>query len=86
MLIVKIFFSSREKALLQKFSSSDADETSDYNFSFGNLFRCVCCPRPRPDATESKFELVIDKLESLERALGGNQVTRNYKFSKTTSV
>jgi len=64
------------QALLAKFSTgAGPEEDSDYGFSFGNLFRCICCPRPRADLTESKFEMVLEKLENIERAVvTGNQV------------
>lgn len=62
------------QALLQKFATTSEEEDSDYTFSFGNLFRCVCCPRPRQDHNESKFEMILEKLETIEKAVGGTQV------------
>ena len=56
------------QALLKKFTKDD-DEDSDYGFSFGNLFRCICCPKPKPNTEENKFALVLEKLENLEKAI-----------------
>ncbi|XP_052813937.1 chitin synthase chs-2-like [Mya arenaria] len=66
---------SKLQALLARFNTSGADDLdSDYGFSFGNLFRCLCCPKPRPDTSEAKFEMVLERLENIERAVtSGNQ-------------
>ncbi|XP_053386095.1 chitin synthase chs-2-like isoform X2 [Mercenaria mercenaria] len=63
---------SKLQSLLQKFSR-DEELDSDYGFSFGNLFRCLCCPKPKQDSSEKKFEMVLEKLETIERAVTGQQ-------------
>lgn len=57
------------QALLHRFSSDQSEEDSDYGFSFGNLFRCLCCPKPKPDVSEGKFAMVLEKLHNIELAL-----------------
>ncbi|XP_076442789.1 chitin synthase chs-2-like [Babylonia areolata] len=41
----------------------DGGKTSDYNFSFGNLFRCICCP------TKRENEEIMERFEAIENAL-----------------
>jgi chitin synthase len=53
-------------SILNKFSSSRNKEDSEYAFSFGNLFKCFCCPQPRPDDADKRFEEVLRKLEVSE--------------------
>lgn len=50
-------------SILNKFSSSSNTEISEYAFSFGNLFKCLCCPRQKPDDADKRFEEVLTKLE-----------------------
>ena len=33
------------------------------------MFRCICCPKPKPSTEENKFALVLEKLESIEKAV-----------------
>ena len=58
------------QTILQKFSRNE-ELDSDFGFSFGNLFRCICCPKPKVDVNEKKFEMVLEKLETIERAVTG---------------
>lgn len=60
---------SKIVAILNKFSNNKSEETSDYAFSFGNLFKCLCCPKEPVDHTEKKFEELLTKFESLEKAI-----------------
>ncbi|XP_041374240.1 chitin synthase chs-2-like [Gigantopelta aegis] len=60
--------SGKFKSLVNLFSSSEKIN-SDYGFSFGNLFKCLCCPKPVGDQTADKFVAVLEKLEQLENSL-----------------
>ena len=46
-------------------------ETSDYTFSFGNLCKCMCCPKASPGTDHIKMDAIIDKLEQIERSIHG---------------
>lgn len=50
-------------SILNKFSSTGNSEDSEYAFSFGNLFKCLCCPKTRSNDGERRFEEVLNKLE-----------------------
>ncbi|KAK3083083.1 hypothetical protein FSP39_013460 [Pinctada imbricata] len=56
-------------AILNKFSGKKNSEESDYVFSFGNLFKCLCCPRPSGNEAEKRFAEVMAKLQDLEEAV-----------------
>nr|XP_022324471.1 uncharacterized protein LOC111125208 isoform X3 [Crassostrea virginica] len=56
-------------SILNKFSSTGNSEDSEYAFSFGNLFKCLCCPKTRSNDGERRFEEVLNKLEDLERIM-----------------
>ncbi|XP_076459203.1 chitin synthase chs-2-like [Babylonia areolata] len=53
--------------------SHTEEEDSDYGFSCGNLFRCLCCPRPVEDKTSLKMAAILEKLDQLERSMAGNK-------------
>ena len=40
--------------------------TSDYAFSFGNLFRCMCCPRSETKDDDLKFKAILERLDVLD--------------------
>ncbi|XP_046338374.2 chitin synthase chs-2-like isoform X1 [Haliotis rufescens] len=67
--------SGRFQSIINLFSNDDKVD-SDYGFSFGNLFKCICCPRPKVDNTASKFGAVLEKLEQLETSMK-NGLTSN---------
>ncbi|KAK3589760.1 hypothetical protein CHS0354_021088 [Potamilus streckersoni] len=60
---------SKIQSILNRLSNNHDEHDSDYGFSFGNLFKCLCCPRPRADSNEKKFEMVLQKLETIEKAV-----------------
>ncbi|KAK7493270.1 hypothetical protein BaRGS_00015396, partial [Batillaria attramentaria] len=39
---------------------------SDYAFSFGNLFRCLCCPKEGAGSNDLKFQAIIQSLSDLD--------------------
>lgn len=39
---------------------------SEYMFSFGNLFRCICCPDDKRGNKDVKFEAVLERIDALE--------------------
>ncbi|XP_053386745.1 chitin synthase chs-2-like isoform X3 [Mercenaria mercenaria] len=41
---------------------------SEYMFSFGNLFRCICCPDDRQDRNDAKFHAILNRLDGLEKS------------------
>ncbi|ESO97576.1 hypothetical protein LOTGIDRAFT_208748 [Lottia gigantea] len=43
--------------------------SSDYVFSFGNLFRCLCCPTGQVKEEDVKMKAILEKLESVEDQL-----------------
>ncbi|XP_046337442.2 chitin synthase chs-1-like [Haliotis rufescens] len=55
--------------ILNKMKGSADDSDSDYVFSFGNMLRCICCPRPVLRDQTAKIELLIGKMEDMEYAL-----------------
>ncbi|KAL5005923.1 hypothetical protein ScPMuIL_017081 [Solemya velum] len=73
------------------------DATSDYAFSFGNLFRCICCPSSSTEKRDTELKIVLDRLENLEHRLvvpntssmlsvedeheSGGQVQRKIRFA-----
>ncbi|KAL8576680.1 hypothetical protein ACOMHN_025155 [Nucella lapillus] len=50
---------------------ANTEEDSDYGFSCGNLFRCLCCPRPVEDKTSLKMAAILEKLDLLEKSMAG---------------
>ncbi|XP_067686177.1 chitin synthase chs-2-like isoform X2 [Haliotis asinina] len=49
---------------------------SDYNFSFGNLFRCVCCPSNQGVKNEDlKFKAILQRLDELDERM--TEMTRS---------
>ncbi|XP_076458865.1 chitin synthase chs-2-like [Babylonia areolata] len=38
---------------------------SDYAFSFGNLFRCMCCPKEGNAPNDARFETIMKSIEHL---------------------
>ncbi|XP_067661074.1 chitin synthase chs-2-like [Haliotis asinina] len=58
---------SAMQGILDRIKGSD-DADSDYVFSFGNMFRCICCPRPVLRDYTTKMEILIQKMEDLESA------------------
>ncbi|XP_046547881.1 chitin synthase chs-2-like [Haliotis rubra] len=58
---------SAMQGILNRMKGSD-DSDSDYVLSFGNMFRCICCPRPELRDHTTKMELLIQKMEDLESA------------------
>nr|KAG5714884.1 hypothetical protein BaRGS_000372 [Batillaria attramentaria] len=66
---------TRLKQLVNLFMMGRADgvqgveEDSDYGFSCGNLFKCLCCPRPVEDKSTLKMAAILDKLDNLEKSL-----------------
>ncbi|KAL3854141.1 hypothetical protein ACJMK2_013419, partial [Sinanodonta woodiana] len=57
------------REMLEKLGLADATGTSDYQFSFGNLFRCVCCPRETKNAEDIKLTAILDRLDDIESGL-----------------
>ncbi|KAL8565048.1 hypothetical protein ACOMHN_003424 [Nucella lapillus] len=53
------------KEALGKLTDSKTAE-SDYAFSFGNLFRCLCCPREGPSTNDARFETIMKSIEELD--------------------
>nr|KAG5714920.1 hypothetical protein BaRGS_000408 [Batillaria attramentaria] len=51
------------KRMLSGAGGDDEDVTSDYTFSFGNLFRCICCPVKKSD------DPVMERFGDIENAL-----------------
>ena len=45
------------------------EEVSDFGFSCGNLFKCLCCPRPADDKTSLKMAAILEKLDNLEKTI-----------------
>ncbi|CAC5365574.1 CHS1 [Mytilus coruscus] len=41
-------------------------KTSDYQFSFGNLFRCMCCPQSGTETEDSRLRAIIEKLDDMD--------------------
>ena len=71
--------SKKIKGILNKFQSKENEDVSEYAFSFGNLFKCLCCPQKPSNTTEDKFAAVLAKLETLEATIAGkkdNSTTR----------
>ena len=48
------------KDALSKLADTQNAE-SDYAFSFGNLFKCLCCPRESPN--DAKFKTIMKSIE-----------------------
>ncbi|WAR10037.1 CHS2-like protein [Mya arenaria] len=51
---------------LEKIGIADKEGKSGYRFSFGNLFRCVCCPTDTGDTGDMKLSAILDRLDELE--------------------
>lgn len=54
-------------SIFNRLKSKDDGTDSDYAFSFGNLFKCFCCPKTKSDKTDEKFAAILEKLEALEQ-------------------
>ena len=48
-------------------NNNDKNYSSDFTFSFGNMFRCVCCPKPETKQEEI-LSVIVEKIEDLEYA------------------
>ena len=70
---------TRFQQLLNLFTVGGADgaqrveEDSDFGFSCGNLFKCLCCPRPVEDKSAIKMAAILEKLDQLEKNMAGTQ-------------
>uniref|UniRef100_A0A2C9K7F9 chitin synthase n=1 Tax=Biomphalaria glabrata TaxID=6526 RepID=A0A2C9K7F9_BIOGL len=64
--LVKPDQAKKKNGILDLFGAVNDRKTSDFTFSFGNLFRCMCCPRKEVDSAEMKMDLVLDRLNSVE--------------------
>ncbi|XP_052081155.1 chitin synthase chs-2-like [Mytilus californianus] len=60
---------SKIASILSKFADNKNEETSSYAFSFGNLFKCLCCPKEPVNTAESKFAEILATLEQLEQKI-----------------
>lgn len=60
---------SKIASILNKFADNKNEETSSYAFSFGNLFKCLCCPKEPVNTVESKFAQVLASIENLEQKI-----------------
>ncbi|CAC5366537.1 CHS1 [Mytilus coruscus] len=60
---------SKIASILSKFADNKNEETSSYAFSFGNLFKCLCCPKEPVNTAESKFAEILAGLEQLEQKI-----------------
>ncbi|XP_050419061.2 chitin synthase chs-2 [Patella vulgata] len=72
----------RLQSLLNMFSSNKPELKSEYGFSFGNLFRCMCCPRTVENTDEVRFSVILDKLSKIESAVGA--IRNGYQSVPTT--
>ncbi|XP_045180107.2 chitin synthase chs-2-like [Mercenaria mercenaria] len=52
--------------LLEKVGLSDKFGKSDYMFSFGNLFRCICCPSDTQPKDEIQLMTILERLDEME--------------------
>jgi hypothetical protein len=50
-----------KEAIAKLADTHNAD--SDYAFSFGNLFRCLCCPREGASPNDVKFTTIMKSIE-----------------------
>ncbi|XP_033728584.1 chitin synthase chs-2-like isoform X2 [Pecten maximus] len=66
--------SNKISSIMDKFKNKN-QEDSDYAFSFGNLFKCLCCPKTQQDQTEDTFAAILEKLDSLESAMFKKKAT-----------
>ena len=59
------------EALSRLADTHNAD--SDYSFSFGNLFRCLCCPREGASPNDVRFNTIMKSIEvsATWRPVGG---------------
>lgn len=71
--------STNNKNLVQQWLGKIGEGTSgesDYGFSFGNLFRCVCCPsNPGVKNEDLKFKAILQRLEDLDERM--TEMTRS---------
>ncbi|KAL4217246.1 Chitin synthase 2 [Mactra antiquata] len=54
---------------LEKLGVAEKMGSSDYMFSFGNLFRCLCCPSEPKDKGDIKLNAILERLDELESKL-----------------
>ncbi|KAK7112101.1 chitin synthase chs-2-like [Littorina saxatilis] len=72
----------------------DDDVTSEYTFSFGNLFRCICCPRQKESDSlvMERFDDMENALYELRKAMGGRksdldeQIDEEHETARTTRL
>ncbi|XP_041374203.1 chitin synthase chs-2-like [Gigantopelta aegis] len=57
----------KKAAWLHANHEDDRNYSSDYTFSFGNMLRCVCCPRP-DTKQQDLMNVIVEKIEDLEYA------------------
>ncbi|XP_048237709.1 chitin synthase chs-2-like isoform X3 [Haliotis rufescens] len=71
--------STNKKNLVQQWLGKIGEGTpgeSDYGFSFGNLFRCVCCPsNPGVKNEDLKFKAILQRLDDLDERM--TEMTRS---------
>ena len=47
--------------LLSMLRVSEAEEEEGWKLSVGNMFRCLCCPKPKPPQQDKKLELLLHR-------------------------
>ncbi|XP_041374239.1 chitin synthase chs-2-like [Gigantopelta aegis] len=60
---------SPDKNMFQKLMANFTNSEkmiSDYAFSFGNLFKCMCCPRSETREDDLKFTAILERLDTLD--------------------
>ncbi|XP_023932322.1 uncharacterized protein LOC106176561, partial [Lingula anatina] len=61
---------SASAALMKLFSSATAEKGEDgFKFTFGKLFRCICCPRDNGEGVNQKLNGLFSRMEEMERKL-----------------
>ncbi|VDI58932.1 chitin synthase [Mytilus galloprovincialis] len=67
---------------LEKIGLSDNSQaSSEYQFSFGNLFRCMCCPRSDVQNEDARLRAILERLEDMD-----NKMTEVTSFSQRGSI
>ena len=51
--------------LLSKFSDK-TNMDSSYSFSFGDLFRCACCPQKQENPQDPVIRAIFERLDKME--------------------
>ncbi|KAJ8320604.1 hypothetical protein KUTeg_002191 [Tegillarca granosa] len=67
---------------LERFGMAEvgAKQDSDYNFSCGNLFRCMCCPQQSSSNHDNHLAVILERLNDIEERMTEytrSQVSRN---------